>query len=118
MGRLMIATVLLLVTASMPAWAQSSPAGDLHNVPQTAAPAPAQPAAMPMINCGGNSGATIAEGKKTTCSMPPDNMKSGESAMPMHHMMRGMMQGQPQSDVVQPKQIQGDTTCCGSRARP
>jgi hypothetical protein len=110
--RLMIATALLLATTSMSVWAQAPAAGDQSNPPQTAAPAPAQPApqAMPMTNCPGNSGA-MAEAQKG-CPMAPDNMKSGEGAMPMHQMMHGMMHGQMQSGGNQSDQGQGGMNCC------
>src|SRR3972149_3182986 len=83
----MIAATLLLATASISVRAQ-------------APGQPTPPAAMPMTNCGGNSGGTMAEGQKTGCPMAPDNMKSGEGTMPMHQMMHGMMHGQPQAGAI------------------
>jgi hypothetical protein len=111
----MIAATLLLATTSMPVWAQAPAANDPHHPAQTAAPAPAQPTpptAMPMTNCGGNSGAAMADDQKTGCPMAPDNMKSGEGAMPMHQMMHGMMHGQMQSGANQSDQGQGGMKCC------
>ena len=99
MKRLMIAATLLLAATSMSVWAQ-------------APGQPTPPAAMPMTNCGGNSGAAMAEGQKTGCPMAPDSMKSGEGAMPMHQMMHGMMHGQPQAGANQPDQVQGGMKCC------
>ena len=112
MKRLTIAATLLLAAASMPVWAQAPTANDPQNAPQTAAPAPTQPVpqAMPMTNCPGNSGA-MAEAQKG-CPMAPDNMKSGEGAMPMHQMMHGMMHGQMQSGANQSDQGQGGMKCC------
>lgn len=92
MKRLMIATALLLATTGMSVWAQAPVAGGQNNPPQTAAPA--QPATMPMANCGGNSSATTVEGQKSNCPMASDNVKSSEGTMTTHQMMHDMMHGQ------------------------
>lgn len=91
MKRLMIATALLLATTGMSVWAQAPVAGDQNNPPQTATPAPAQPA-MPMANCPGNSGAR-AEGQQG-CPMLPGDVKSEQGGMSVQEMMHGMMHGQ------------------------
>lgn len=115
MKRLMIAATLLLAATSMSVWAQAPAADDPHHPAQTAGPAPAQstpPAAMPMINCGGNSGATTAEGQKGNCPVALDNMKSGEGAMTTHQMMHDMMHGQPQPVVNQHDHGHNGMKCC------
>lgn len=107
MKRLMIATALLLATTGMSVWAQAPAANDPQNAPQSAAPAPTQPApqAMPMTNCPGNSG-SMAEAQKG-CPMAPGDTKSNQGAMPMHQMMHGgMMQGQMHPGG------QGAMNCC------
>src|SRR3989304_6222795 len=55
----MIAATLLLATASISVRAQ-------------APGQPTPPAAMPMTNCGGNSGGAMAEGQKTGCPCAPE----------------------------------------------
>ena len=89
MKRLMIAATLLLAATSMPVWAQAPAANNSQNAPQTAAPVPAQPAAMPMANCSSNSGAT-AEAQKG-CPMTPSDTKPNQGGMPMHQMTPGGM---------------------------
>ena len=64
MKRLMMTTILMLVTTSTFGWAQTPAEHDAHHPPQATSPAPTQPA-------------------------PPPG-QSGMSGMPMMEMMRGM----------------------------
>ncbi len=97
MKRLMIATVLLLATTSLSAWAET-PAADA-NKPEAANPVQT----MPMANCSG--GGAMAQAPQG-CPMAPGE-KTDQGTMPMHRMMHGgMMHGEQHPDG------QGGMGCC------
>ena len=115
MRRLMIAATLLLATANVSVWAQAQSANDPHHPAQTAGPASAQsmpPAAITATNCGGNAGATTAEGQNSNCPMGTDNMKSGEGTISTQQMMHDMMHGRPQSVAKQHDHGHNNMKCC------